>query len=804
MQTISEEKTPVSSSSSPVTLTLDVSGMKCAGCVKAVENQLNQQAGVCSATVNLVTEVAMVEYQPDLVSGEILAQMLTEGGFPSHVRWASDEPVAQPQESLISPAEKQQQETQKQFRQVAIAAILLIFSTIGHLKHLGWVVPVLSAIWFHWALATITLLGPGRPILVDGWRGLRHHIPNMNTLVGLGTLASYLASAVALAFPALGWECFFDEPVMLMGFILLGRALEQRARGQAATAFQSLLSLQPDLARLIDEKGNIIELPAHRVQVGDRLQVLPGDKIPVDGQVVEGETMVNESMLTGESMPVLKQTGNFLAAGSLNQSGAIAMQATRTGKDTTLSQIIALVETAQIRKAPVQQLADTVAGYFTYGVLAIALLTFLFWYFLGANHWADLLPQTDHALQIMHGQGMDTGHSLHSMSTTQSLSSHSRLLLSLKRAIAVLVVACPCALGLATPTAILVGSSLGAERGILIRGGDVLEKVHRLTTVVFDKTGTLTTGQPTVTDCVPLVAHLTTTDLLQLAATVESGTRHPLAEAIQKKAQQEEISLLAADHFSTKPGYGASAAIAGQTVLLGTQTWLRQQEISISDLAEQTARALVSSGKTVVYVAVDHQLVGLIAVSDQLRADAKATVDQLHQMGLKVILLTGDQPATAESIAQSLGLSPEQVLADVRPEGKVKAIANLQQQGNCVAMVGDGINDSPALAQADVSISLHSGTATAIETAEIILMYDRLLGVVESIQLSQATFAKIWQNLFWALAYNIVGIPAAAGFLAPISGLALSPAMAGALMAFSSVSVVTNSLLLRRFSASQS
>lgn len=812
------------------TLKLDVSGMKCAGCVRAVETQLTQQPGVSSAVVNLVTAAALVEYDPSLTTAKNLAQTLNAAGFPSTVRWASD-PTVQPAETAIAPdvAEQQQEETRKQFQRVAIAAMLLILSTIGHLKHFGWEIPVLSGIWFHALLATLALLFPGRPILVDGWHGLRHNIPNMNTLVSMGTLSAYGASVIVLIFPQLGWECFFDEPVMLLGFILLGRALEQQARGRATAAFQSLLALQPTLARLMKQRNSpnlaakdpatkdpasglasetaespsvakpYIEIPADRVKVGEWLQVLPGDRIPVDGRVVVGQTTVNESMLTGESLPVLKQPGDSIAAGSLNQSGSVVIEATRTGADTTLAQMLALLETAQTRKAPVQKVADTIAGYFTYGVMAIALLTFLFWYFIGAPLWADTLFNSGMGM----AHSMEHSPSMAGIAPVTAWTSGSPLLLSLKLAIAVLVVACPCALGLATPTAILVGSSLGAERGILIRGGDVLEKVHQLNTIVFDKTGTLTTGHPQVTDCISLQDGLSEATLLQLAATVESGTQHPLAEAILQAAQAQALPLLAAEQFQTEPGFGVAAAVEGQPILLGNPSWLQHQQIPVSDAAQAQIHALAVQGKTPVCVAMNGHLAGVIAVLDTLRPDAQTTVAQLRQQGLRVLLLTGDQPVVAEAIAQSLNLPAEDVMANISPKDKLKAIANLQNQGNRVAMVGDGINDASALAQADVGISLYSGTDVATETAEIILMHDRLTDVLESIRLSRATFNKIRQNLFWAFAYNIVGIPAAAGFLLPIWGMMLSPAIAAALMALSSVSVVTNSLLLRRTLPSQ-
>ncbi|WP_281258966.1 heavy metal translocating P-type ATPase [Stenomitos frigidus] len=837
--------------------TLDVTGMKCAGCVRAVEQALQQCQGVVTATVNLATEVATVEYENGALKPSVLAIALTEAGFPSQLRLsARDRETADATGNRFDPQALRREESQRQLWRLAIATLLLLFSGIGHLDQLGgFNVPALAPlgltnIWFHCGLATVALLVPGRSMLIDGWRGLRRNAPNMNTLVSLGTLTAYLTSLIALLVPQLGWECFFDEPVMLVGFILLGRTLEQQARNRAASAFQTLLALQPTVARLIKVRGeqergevserpgeqgdkfsapphptphtpypSFIEIPADRVRLGEWLQVLPGDKIPVDGDVVIGQTTVDESMLTGEPLPVWKQPGDRVAAGTLNQTGTIALRATRTGNDTTLAQIIALVEAAQTRKAPIQKLADTVAGYFTYGVMAIATLTFLFWYFIGSHLWGDALM---HAGQLALSAGHTMAHSsLHHTVEASYIPHPTPLILSLKLAIAVLVVACPCALGLATPTAILVGSGIGAERGLLIRGGDVLERVYKLDTIIFDKTGTLTTGKPVVTDCLvlasdgsavtphptPLTPHplpLTPSLLLQLAASVESGTRHPLAVAIQKQAQQQALSLLPARDFVTAPGLGVAAIVtvpieaASETlaVVIGTQAWLVQQNVVADAVMTPSVHGLLNARKTVVYVAVNGRLAGLIAVTDTLRPDAVETIAALKQMGLNVMLLTGDQQETATAIAQPLALPPDAILSGMLPDGKAKVIAQLQAQGHNVAMVGDGINDSPALAQADVGIAMHSGTDVAVETAGIILMRDRLIDVVESIRLSQATFHKIRQNLFWAFIYNVLGIPLAAGLLLPTANFLLSPAAAGAMMAFSSVSVVTNSLLL--------
>jgi P-type Cu2+ transporter len=763
------------------TVALDVGGMKCAGCVKAVERQLEQNSAVVSACVNLITEVAVVKYQVENIAPETLADTLTKTGFPSKLR-ESDRSIYQIAQA--NQAKRQQQE-QKWTQQLITATVLLVFSSIGHLHHLGLpTIPLLSNIWIHFGLATLALLIPGRSLLVDGGRSLAQGMPNMNTLVGLGTVSAYLASCFALFVPSLGWECFFDEPVMLLGFILLGRTLEGKARNRASAALEKLVMLQPPIARLIGKQSNseTIEIPVEQVKPGEWLRVLPGEKIPVDGIVIAGETTVDESMLTGESVAVVKTSSDLVRAGTIDQSGVITVEVTGIGKDTTLAKIINLVEAAQTRKAPVQQLADTIAGYFAYGVMAIATLTFLFWYFLGTNLWDWVLTSDLHSLNMpMTGMG--------EISVTTS-----PLLLSLKLAIAVLVIACPCALGLATPTAILVGTSIGAESGILIKGGDVLERVQQLNTVVFDKTGTITIGQPQVTECIPLT-EVTAQQLLQIAASIESGSNHPLAKAIITAAQLQDLALLDTTDFVTVIGQGMSAMVAGQQAYLGNQEWLLSHGIEINQNHESQAQSLARSGKTVIYLAYQGILQGLIAIEDSLRPDAVATIQQLQSLNLDTVLLTGDRPEVAQAIAQKLKIT--KVFSEVKPEKKAQLIQSLQQDNQIVAMVGDGINDAPALAQADVGISLQGGTDVAIATADIVLMQNQLQDVIKSIELSRATVNKIKQNLAWALAYNVLAIPIAAGVLLPQYGVLLSPVWAAVAMASSSLIVVTNSLLLK-------
>lgn len=846
-------------------ITLDVQGMKCAGCVGAVERQLSQYPGVVSTSVNLVTKVAVCEAEIDRIDPEALASQLTKAGFPTQAR---------DQQATSLPSSKSPK-THQQLWQLVTALLLLVLSSLGHfLTH-----SQMDNIWWHWGLATFSILLPGRSILQSGIMALFRGAPTMNTLVALGTLSAYTASCLALFFPQLGWECYFDEPVMLLGFILLGRILEDQARTKAASTYTALLQQQPQVARLIPPPANqgadgnlaqnldqdlenpvnpviknsaAIEIPVYQVRVGEWLQVLPGEKIPVDGEVGIGQSLVDESMITGEPLPVAKQSGSLVMAGTLNQSGVLGIKATRTGKDTTLGQILAMVEAAQTRKAPIQKLADTVAGYFTYGVMSIALLTFCFWYFLGTKIWDPTFLATHSLFWEAHHHG-----------SAMMPPIAPPIALSGKLAIAVLVVACPCALGLATPTALLVGTSMGAERGLLIRGGDILEKINSIDTVIFDKTGTLTSGNPEVSDFLvlseefwsrssiapqtslnplfnspELAPHSTATlelatkklgakeleieetkdYLWQLAASLEATTCHPLGRAIKEsyqsrslpesltrsfsKSQPESFALLPlleVIYSHTRAGLGVSGIVDGHSVYLGNQAWLNQGGIEVSAGAIDQAQSIANQGKSVVYLAVEGKLQAIIAVQDSLRADAVATIQELTKLGLKTMILTGDQPATAIAIAQQLGMDnfPDQIQAGLLPQDKAEIIAKLQAQGQKVAMVGDGINDAAALAQADVGIALQGGTDVAVETAGLVLIHNHLRDVPRAIVLSRATFQKIQQNLFWAFAYNTLAIPLAAGCLFPW-GISLNPSVAGALMAFSSLSVVTNSLLLRQ------
>jgi Cu+-exporting ATPase len=582
----------------------------------------------------------------------------------------------------------------------------------------------------------------------------------MNTLIAVGTSAAYLYSVVATVFPSffkaggIKPEVFFDTSAMIIVLILLGRLLEARAKGQTSEAIKKLAGLQAKTARVIRD-GKTVDIPIEEVLVGDEVVVRPGEKIPVDGIVSKGKSAVDESMITGESMPVNKETGDEVIGATINKTGSFQFRTTKVGKDTALAQIIKLVRDAQGSKAPIQRLADVIAGYFVPIVISIAIATFVIWFNFG-----------------------------HSPALT----------IALMNFVAVMIIACPCALGLATPTAVMVGTGKGAERGILIKGGESLETAHKLDTIVFDKTGTLTKGEPEVTDIITLNA-LSKEEILKYVASAEKTSEHPLGEAIVKRADERKIELLEAKNFNAIEGHGIEAIVDGKNILLGNMKLMRKRQIEVRDL-EAKAEEFAAEGKTPMYVSIKGKAAGLIAVADSLKENSVEAVEKLKKLGLEVVMLTGDNKKTAEAIARKAGI--DKVLPEVLPEDKVHEIKRLQSGGRRVAMVGDGINDAPALAQADVGIAIGSGTDVAMEASDITLIKGDLRGVVSAIELSKRTIRIIKQNLFWAFFYNTAGIPIAAGILYPFFGIFLNPIFASAAMAFSSVSVVSNSLRLRR------
>lgn len=727
---------------------LRVSGLRCVGCVRSLENQLKEQPGVDAAAVNLVTGTAVITYSPTETTPIAIVERLNQGRFQATL--AEDSALLELPASL--------EETS--LPRLGIAFVLLILSSVGHGINLlpgHW--PMLETMIWHWGLATVALLLPGWEILQEGIIGLIQRRPNMNTLVALGALGAYLTSTVAWLWPALGWECFFDEPVMILGFILLGRSLEQRVRQQAQRDLRSLLALQPQQALWQPSLTTTDRwpIPINRIQVGDWLWVDAGEPFPADGTIVTGETLVDESMLTGESLPVAKGVGASVLAGSRNVGAAVTLRVERCGRASFLGQILDLVVQAQNRKAPVQQMADVVAGYFCYGVLGLAVATALFWSAIAPHLFPEL--------------------------------THSTPLLPLKLALSVLVMACPCALGLATPIALLVGTSHAAAKGLIIRGGDVLERSQQLDTIVFDKTGTLTMGELAVAE-MNLYGHYSAEEVLCLLASLEHGSRHPLAVAIQKAwaATGKPPEQATVTDINSELGLGISGYIEGQCYRAGRLDWLRAQGVDCPALELETHVAL----------ACDCQLIAIVTFRDRLRPEAVSTVQALKAQGYEIHVLTGDTAKATQQLLEPLGLPPTHLHTDLQPQQKLALIEGWQTQGKIVAMVGDGMNDAPALTAAQVGISLGSGTEVAIEAADIILTRNHLEDVLAVLALSRATFRKIQQNLLWAVAYNIVGLPLAAGVGLLLWRLSLTPGIAAACMATSSIAVVLNSLSLRR------
>jgi Cu+-exporting ATPase len=592
----------------------------------------------------------------------------------------------------------------------------------------------------------------------------RHRTSDMNTLIAVGTSAAYLYSVLATFWPdlfsaeGLSAKVYYDTAGAIIVLILLGRLLEARAKGQTSEAIKKLIGLQAKTATVL-VNGEEHEVPVEQVLIGDTVIVKPGDKIPVDGVVLEGHSSVDESMVSGESIPVEKTAGHEVVGATINKTGTFKFKATKVGKDTMLAQIIKMVEEAQGSKPPIARLVDVIASYFVPAVIGAAIVTFIIWYFFGP------VPALTYAVLNF---------------------------------VAVMIIACPCALGLATPTSIMVGTGKGAEHGILIRGGEALETAHKLNAIVLDKTGTITSGEPVVTDIVTVEGYHSE-EILRLAASAEKGSEHPLGEAIVNKAMENKLDLKTPADFNAIPGHGIRAVIDGKKMLLGNTKLMRDSGIQITSLAS-TANALSNEGKTPMWIAVDGQVAGIIAVADTVKKSSKAAVDAFHHLGLQIIMLTGDNKQTAEAIAKQVGI--DRTLAEVLPDGKTNEIKKLQDEGNKVGMVGDGINDAPALAQADVGIAIGTGTDVAMESSDITLISGDLTGVVTAIALSKATIRNIKQNLFWAFAYNTILIPVAAGVLFPFFGILLNPIFAAAAMALSSVTVVSNALRLRRFNPS--
>jgi len=738
-------------------ISLPIQGMSCASCVLKVENALKAATGVVDASVNFGTEKADVTYIPGITGVSEFKKVVASAGNYQILEARQDE---------IEDVERQSR--QRQLRalkhKVIVSAIGSILIMAGSMHRMisglqGLDESLVRIVLFF--MTTPIMLWAGSQFFKGAWSTLKHRTADMNTLVAVGTGTAYLYSTAItlfpniLAFQGAGQHVYFDTAVMIITLILFGRLLEARAKGKTSEAIRRLMGLKPKTARVIRD-GKEQDIPIEDVVVDDRLVVRPGEHIPVDGTVVDGQSSVDESMITGESMPVLKKPEDDVVGGTINKTGSFTFKATRVGKDTVLAHIIRLVQEAQGSKAPIQRLADKIASIFVPTVIAIALVTFIVWALLGPP------PVLTRALLNF---------------------------------IAVLIIACPCALGLATPTAIMVGTGIGAEHGILIKGGESLETAHRITTVVFDKTGTLTHGEPVVTDIIPLAEHAKN-EILRLAAAAEKRSEHPVGEAIVESAAQKGMAIPDPDMFESFPGMGVRAAVNLKEIRIGNLAFLEEYGIDTGTVREKMEE-LAAESKTGMIMTIDGKVSAILAVADTLKENASEVCRELTDMGIEVVLLTGDNHRTGEAIGRQLGVN--RVIAGVLPKAKAEEIKRLQSEGKTVAMVGDGINDAPALAQADVGIALGTGTDVAMETSDITLMTDDLRGVIRAIHLSQRTLRTIKQNLFWAFIYNVIGIPIAAGVLFPFFGILLKPVFAAAAMSMSSVSVVTNSLRLRRF-----
>ncbi len=639
--------------------------------------------------------------------------------------------------------------------------------------------PVSVKNWVLMALTLPVVFGPGRQFFVHSWRGLRRGVTDMNLLYATGIGASFLIASINTIWPNAGFggkqATFFESAAMLTGFIVLGRYLEAITRGRTSESIRKLMRLQPKVARVL--RGGVeVDIPSDEVEVGETVIIRPGESIPVDGVVIEGYSAVDESMITGESIPAEKTIGSKVVGGTVNKTGALRFEATQVGKDTALSQIIRLVEDAQASKAPIQKVADLVAGNFILGVHLLALLVFLGWFFVGYEHL--FTPDTRFIL------------------SPYTLASMGVFGFALLLSVSVLIISCPCAVGLATPSAMMAGAGKGAEYGVLFKGAGAIEATSKIRTIVFDKTGTITKGEPAVTDVVPAGADIDPDLLLAYAAALERSSEHPLGEAIVKGASERDLTVPAATDFDSVPGRGVRGMIDGRSIILGNLRFMRESGVETARL-EPVAERLAEEGKTPMYVAIDGKAAGLVAVADTVKDSSQAAIARLHEMGLRTVMITGDNRRTAEAIARQVGI--DEVFSEVLPEDKAAKVKELQDRGDFVAMVGDGVNDAPALAQAHVGIAIGSGTDVAKETGDIILIKSDLLDVVTAIETGRATMRKVKQNLFWAFFYNSVGIPIAAGILYPFTGQLVSPELAAFFMAISSVSVTLNTLTLRRF-----
>lgn len=738
---------------------IGIENLRCASCTQEIESELKATPGVLNASVNVATQAATVEYLPEKTTMSQLNRAIETWGYKP-LTISADAPIDTQEEAH---AREYRRLMNKFWFATAVSVPVLLtayYQFVPFLRDLS--MDTLRWLWAATAILTLPVMfWSGSDFFTGAWAAFKHRSANMNTLIALGTGAAWLYSTFAILFPAIfpegTSEPFYDVVSVVIALVVLGQALELRAKGQSSEAIKKLLGLQAKTARVIRD-GKEMDLPVEEVLVGDVILVRPGEKVPVDGVIVDGSSSVDESMLTGESLPVSKKQGDEVIGATINKTGAFRFRATKVGKDTALAQIVKMVQDAQNSKAPIARLADTISGYFVPVVMILAVWTFVAWFVIG--------PQPS-------------------------------LVYALVTSVTVLIIACPCALGLATPMSLMVGIGKGAEHGILIRSGEALQTTRALNTVVLDKTGTITKGKPELTDTVNgKQSSLTMNEFLKLAASVETVSEHPLAEAIVDGARSRGIELAAPQDFEAVPGHGVIAQVDGHRVVLGNLKMMQRENITLEDL-EASAVELADDGKTPMFVAVDRQAAGIVAVADTVKEDSAEAIKSLQALGVEVVMITGDNRRTAEAIARKVGIT--RVLAEVLPEDKANNVHQLQAEGKKVAMVGDGINDAPALAQADVGLAIGTGTDVAIEASDITLIKGSLKGVVTAIEVSRATMKNIYQNLVGAFIYNVLGIPVAMGLLFPFFGLLLSPLIAGAAMAFSSVTVVGNANRLRGF-----
>ena len=762
-------------------INLKLRGMSCASCASSIEEAISNVPGVAECNVNFGAEQAAINYNPRRTSIEDIQDAVEEAGYSSYS--LQEEMVTEENDAEKAARKAESRDLRLKIIVGSVISLILIFGSLPMMTGLD--LPFVPA-WLHNSWLQLILTAPvqfwcGYRFYIGAWKAFKRHAATMDTLIALGTSAAYFYSLFATVFPnfflnqGLMPEVYYETAAVVITLILLGQWFENRAKGQTSEAIRQLMGLQAKDARVI-RNGREIDVPINEVQIDDIILVRPGEKIPVDGEIISGNSTIDEAMVTGESIPVKKRTGDEVIGATINKTGSFKFRATRVGTDTVLAQIVKLVQDAQGSKAPIQRLADKVTGWFVPVVIAIAIVTFVLWFIIMGN-----------------------------------------VSLALITTVGVLIIACPCALGLATPTSVMVGTGKGAENGILIKGAESLELAHELQTIVLDKTGTITEGKPTVTNyqTVRSSSNGAELKLLRLVAAVERNSEHPLAEAVVKYAQSQEIDILDSIDFETVAGSGVQGTVSDcalkdtashkasrrhRLVQIGTQRWMSELGIK-TNILQQQKDIWEAEAKTVVLIAVDGELEGIMGIADAVKPSSTAAVRALRNLDLEVVMLTGDNQKTADAIARQVGIV--RVEAEVRPDQKAAKVRELQQEGKIVAMVGDGINDAPALAQADVGIAIGTGTDVAIAASDITLISGELQGIVTAIQLSKATISNIRQNLFFAFIYNVLGIPIAAGILFPFFGWLLNPIIAGGAMAFSSVSVVTNALRLRNFSPSR-